>query len=173
MVTHAAEQWLRGLYDSQWVPTVRLATLLLGGTELAESIAAESLLAVYDMRDRLATHDAAVATWRAEVVRRCRVSQRSNAQLRRSEPTKFMPTPDGQEHGDFEKFFRRAEIIDVLHSMAPRQREALVLRYYCDAAPAEVAAELGLSEATVVELIDRGLRALRDELSDRGERWQA
>ncbi len=172
MATRTAEQWLRALYDSQWVPTVRLATLLLGGADVAADIAAEALLAVYDVRDRLETHDAAVATWRAEIVHRCRVSQRSNAQLRRSEPTKFMATPDGQEHGDFEKFFRRAEIIDVLQSMVPRQREALVLRYYCEAAPAEVAAVLGLSRRTVEDLIDRGLKALRDELTDRGERWQ-
>ena len=45
-----------------------------------------------------------------------------------------------------------------------RQREVLALRYGADLKPAEIAAQLELSEANVYQILSRGLRRLREAM---------
>jgi RNA polymerase sigma-70 factor (sigma-E family) len=58
---------------------------------------------------------------------------------------------------------------DVVRGLPPRQRAAVVLRFYEDLPDAEIAALLGCSEATVRSQISRALAAIRSggRLSDR------
>jgi RNA polymerase sigma factor (sigma-70 family) len=52
-------------------------------------------------------------------------------------------------------------IRSMLQSLPPRQREALVLRYYQDLPVAEVSEVMGCSSSTVKKLAARGLAAMR------------
>lgn len=52
----------------------------------------------------------------------------------------------------------------ALAEVPPRQRAALVLRYYCDLSVEETAAMLGCSTGTVKSQTSRGLQALRRAL---------
>ena len=55
-------------------------------------------------------------------------------------------------------------IRSMLQALSPRQREALVLRYYQDMPVAEVAEVMGCSSSTVKKLAARGLTAMRDAM---------
>ncbi|MGN6171748.1 MAG: RNA polymerase sigma factor, partial [Streptosporangiaceae bacterium] len=64
----------------------------------------------------------------------------------------------------FERIERSA-VIAALHGLAPRQREALVLRYYADLSGPQIAAAMGISQGAVKRHTNRGLSALRGMLT--------
>ena len=51
--------------------------------------------------------------------------------------------------------------LDLLQALPPRQRAAVVLRFYCDLSIEQTAAALGCTTGTVKSLTSRGLAALR------------
>jgi RNA polymerase sigma factor (sigma-70 family) len=55
-------------------------------------------------------------------------------------------------------------IRSMLQALPPRQREALVLRYYQDMPVAEVSDVMGCSSSTVKKLAARGLAAMRNTM---------
>lgn len=61
------------------------------------------------------------------------------------------------------------ELLDVLRSLSPKQRAALVLHYYAGYHTKEIAAILGSSAATVRVHLSQGRRRLRRILEDQGE----
>ena len=72
--------------------------------------------------------------------------------------------PDGTDAVD-----QRDQIIRLLSTLPPRQRTAVVLRYWEDLSEAEAARAMGCSVGTVKAACSRGLRRLR-ELSDGSRR---
>ncbi|MEK2488501.1 SigE family RNA polymerase sigma factor [Kitasatospora purpeofusca] len=60
---------------------------------------------------------------------------------------------------------RDEELDAALRSLPPRQRAAVVLRYYADLSVAQVAEELGCSPATAKTHLARAMRTLRQELA--------
>ena len=59
----------------------------------------------------------------------------------------------------------RAELIEALGTLPPRQRAVLVLRYFEDLSEAQVAQLLGCSVGTVKSTASRGLTRLHAALS--------
>jgi len=59
----------------------------------------------------------------------------------------------------------RAELLDALARLTPRQRSVLVLRYFNDLTEAETAEVLGFSPGTVKSNASRGLARLREVLT--------
>jgi RNA polymerase sigma factor (sigma-70 family) len=57
-----------------------------------------------------------------------------------------------------------ARLNDALSSLAPRQREALALRFFSELTTAEIAAAMAISEGSVKVHISRGLRNLKKQL---------
>ncbi|MGA9285760.1 MAG: SigE family RNA polymerase sigma factor [Solirubrobacteraceae bacterium] len=62
-------------------------------------------------------------------------------------------------------FETRAELLDALALLTPRQRAVLVLRYFNDLTEAETAEVLGCSPGTVKSNASRGLARLREALA--------
>ncbi|HEV2451911.1 MAG TPA: sigma-70 family RNA polymerase sigma factor [Streptosporangiaceae bacterium] len=58
----------------------------------------------------------------------------------------------------------REQLWEALGTLSPRQRAALVLRYYEDLPDHQIAALLGCREASVRSLASRGLAILRQEI---------
>ena len=58
-------------------------------------------------------------------------------------------------------------VVAALASLPRRQRDCLVLRYYLELGPPEIAATLGLSPNSVKTHLQRGLRTLEERLADR------
>jgi RNA polymerase sigma factor (sigma-70 family) len=60
----------------------------------------------------------------------------------------------------------RGEMAAALRRLPRRQREVLVLRYYLDLDPAEIAATLRITSSSVRSTLTRGLAALARELRE-------
>ncbi|MDP9223173.1 MAG: sigma-70 family RNA polymerase sigma factor [Actinomycetota bacterium] len=62
-----------------------------------------------------------------------------------------------------------AELLDALGTLPPRQKAALLLRYYADLSTRESAQALNCPEGTVKTLVHRGIKKLRESGAMTGE----
>lgn len=60
----------------------------------------------------------------------------------------------------------RLSVSDALATLPPRQREAVVLRYFVDLPLADIAEAMGCAVGTVKATLHQALRAMRAELED-------
>lgn len=135
------------LYQREYAPMVRLAHLITGSNEVAEDIVQEAFVRMHQSWGR-ADHPGAYL--RRIVVNGCHTWHRR----RRMERERTVrPVIEGVEP-------EGRELLDALARLTPRQRSALVLRFYADMSEAEVAQALGCRPGTVKSLVHRGLREL-------------
>lgn len=151
------------LYAANYRPLVRLATLLVGDMGTAEGVVQDAFIAMHANWRRL--RDRGNAVW---YLRRC-VVNRSHSVLRHRrvvERQALEPLPDmpSAEELAFQQIERSA-VIAALRGLAPRQREAIVLRFYADLSGPQIAVVMGISVGAVKSHIARALSALRSELA--------
>jgi RNA polymerase sigma factor (sigma-70 family) len=72
------------------------------------------------------------------------------------------PAPDmpSAEQGAL-TLLERTAVVTALRSLPPRQREALVLRYYGDLSEAQIASAMGISRGAVKSHTARAIASLR------------
>jgi RNA polymerase sigma-70 factor (sigma-E family) len=148
------------LYQTQWLPMVRLAVLLVGDTLVAEDVAQEAFLALYRNQHRVDEPRAAVAYLRASVVNLARSAIRRRVVGRRH----LSAVDQGKAPGADDRVLlaeEHREVLAALGTLPDRQREVLVLRYWANVSEAEIAQTLGISPGTVKSTASRGLSALR------------
>ena len=136
------------LYRRQLRPMVRLAYLLTGGSPAAEELVQESFLAVHRRWDSIQQPSAYL---RQVVVHRAASHRRRAALEARKAPA---PPPSSVEQPV-------DELRDAIAALPPRQRAAIVLRYYEDLPEADIAAAMACGVPAVKSLLHRGLRELR------------
>jgi RNA polymerase sigma-70 factor (sigma-E family) len=144
---------------------VRLAYLLTGDRAHAEDLAQEAFIRCVGrfqhLRDRRA-FDAylrrAIVNLHTSSLRRRKLERAWIERERSATVTRSASMPDV---GGREDLWR------ALGSLPPRQRAALVLRYYEDLSERDAAEALGCSVAAVKSLVSRGSETLRDLI--RGE----
>ena len=143
-----ADQAVADLYQTHYRPRVRLAALLVSDLATAEEIVQDSFAAVHGRWPALPDTDAALYYLRRSVVRRSRSA------------------PSAQPAGIP---LLGSAVVSALRALPVRQREVLVLRYFADLPPAEVAAVTGMSPAAVRTQATRAMSALRTALRPVGE----
>lgn len=153
---------LSALYVQHAPAAFRLAYLLTGDTGLAEDLVQESFVRLIGRFTDLRRPDAFPAYLRRTVVnlsygvfRRRRVER---AYLHRE---RGLASPDTA--GGLPDVEGRAELWAQLQTLAPRQRAALVLRYYEDLSEQQTAEVMGCSTRTVNSLVTRGIQAMRNQ----------
>jgi len=139
------------LYAAQFVPMVRLATLMCGRVEVARDIVQDAFVALHVKWSGISQP---MAYLRQSVVNGCRTRARWEKR-RRGRVSTVEPSVEPEA----------AELNDVLARLPHRQRAAVVLRYYEGRTEAEIAAILRCRPGSVGPLISRGLQAMRSELS--------
>jgi RNA polymerase sigma-70 factor (sigma-E family) len=152
---------LEMLYASHAPDAARLAYLLTGDRALAEDLVQEAFVRMFGRFRDLRHPEAFGAYLRKTVVNLARTHFRKRGvertyldrESRKPEPT---AAPAGQ----------REEMWDALRSLKPRQRAAIVLRYYEDLTEAQTADVLGCAVGTVKSLVSRGLDQLRAGLAE-------
>ena len=139
------------LYADEFPAMVRLATLMCGRVEVARDIVQDAFVKLHVKWPGV---DTPRAYLRRSVVNGCRSRARWE-RLRRGRPSKHEPATE--QHAE--------EFNDVLMLLTPRQRAAIVLRFYEQRSEAEIAELLGCRPGTVGSLLSRGLARMRHELT--------
>ena len=155
---------LERLYEQHAPGALRLAYVLTGDPDLAQDLVQNAFVRIIGRLGQLRSDQAFGAYLRRTVVnlsygtfRRRRVERAWLARELGVVTRDDTDAPDGLEERD--------ELWHRLASVAPRQRAALVLRYYEDLSEEQAAAVLGCSTRALRSLTSRGLQALRTQES--------
>ncbi|WP_020392600.1 RNA polymerase sigma factor [Kribbella catacumbae] len=147
------------VFDQSHAQLVRLAVLLGAGAD-AEDIVAEAFCQLYRRWPKLRSPDAAPAYVRGAVLNLVRMRWRHLQVVRRHHDRALRPSDDvSAENVVLEREDQRA-VVTALEELAPRQREAIVLRYWMDLKEAEIAAAMGISCGAVKSHTARAMSAL-------------
>jgi RNA polymerase sigma-70 factor (sigma-E family) len=147
------------LYGDYFHSAFRLAYLLTGDRELAEDLVQDAFVRLIGHFGSLRREDSFDAYLKRTIVnlshttfRRRRVERSYLARQHAYHSGQTLDLPDVEQ---------RDELWLQLQTLAPRQRAALILRYYEDLSEHQTAEVLGCSVRTVKSLVARGLAAMR------------
>jgi len=154
-----ATQAVTELYTTHYRSLVRLAVLLVRDVATAEEVVQDSFVAMHGAWRRLRDSDKALSYLRQSVVNRSRSVLRHRVVVDRNAPK---PAPDmpSAEQGAL-SLLERSAVIAALRTLPPRQREALVLKFYADLSEAQIAASMGISQGAVKSHTARGMASMR------------
>ncbi len=157
-----AAQVTTALYAAHYQSLVRLAALLVHDSGTAEEVVQDSFVAMHAHWRRLKDRDKSLMYLRRCVVNRSRSVLRHQRVVDRIAPhaSPYMPSA---EQGAL-VLLERAAVVAALRQLSPRQREALVLRYYAELSDAQIASAMGISRGAVKSHIARAMSALRGVL---------
>ena len=153
------------LYREHAVGLIRLAVVMLGDRPAAEDVVQEAFCGLYRRWSHLSDPAKSLSYVRSSVLNGCRTAMRKRA--RRMDAMLAEPDAASAETGAIIGEEHRA-VVAALRQLPPRQREALVLRFFGDLEEPEIARAMGISRGTVKSTLSRGLAALGDIL---GENW--
>jgi RNA polymerase sigma-70 factor (sigma-E family) len=152
---------LARLYEEHAARAFRLAYLLTGDHDLAEDLVQDVFVKLIGRFADLRSPESFDVYLRRTIVtssyglfRRRRTERAYLARERGLAERTSDVLPDVE---------RKDELWTQLQRIAPRQRAALVLRYYEDLSEHQAAGVLGCSLRTVKSLVTRGIQAMRDQ----------
>jgi RNA polymerase sigma-70 factor (sigma-E family) len=157
-----ADQAIAAMYSTEYRSLVRISVVLVGDVGTAEEVVQDCFVAMHGAWRRLRDNDKAVNYMRRSVVNRSRSVLRRRMVADRHAP-KHEPDMPSAEQGAITRLERNA-VIAALRSLSPRQREALVLRYYLDLSEEQVASAMDISRGAVKSHTARAKAALRTAL---------
>ena len=157
---------LESLLEEQWMPLVRLATLLSGDVDTARDIVQDCYEAIWRLRPDLGDRDHLIAYLRKAVINRSRSRSRRLRTVRRFLAQARPPADAPPADRELLVAERHRALLTHVERLPARQREVVVLRYYCGLSEAETAAVTGVSAGTVKSSAHRALATLRRDLKD-------
>jgi RNA polymerase sigma-70 factor (sigma-E family) len=148
------------LYEAHALSLIRFAYVMLGDRPAAEDVVQEAFLGLYQRWNKL--HDTASAPGylRVSVLNGCRMVLRSGARRddRTARIASELPWESAEATALVSEKYRH--LLRAVQTLPPRQREALVLRYYLDLSEEETARSMGVRRGTVKSATSRALAAL-------------
>ena len=139
------------VYLERYPAMVRVAVLLLGDQAQAEEVVQDAFVAAYRRWSRIESPAAyirqSVTNGCRDVLRRRRIAESLRVRRRAEDPAQ------PHEHVD-----------DLLATLSPKQRLAVVLRFYDDQSIDQIAELLDTRPGTVKSLLHRAMAQLREEL---------
>lgn len=166
------DEQVAALFDEHRAGLCRLAALLLGDRAAAEEVVQEAFLRTFAGWRRVRQPERALGYLRAAVVNQCRSRARRRVTEDRGNRTVWAAEAGRVAH-DVWSGDEAAESIRVLaaiRALPPRQREAVVLRYYADLSEADMAAALGCSAGTVKSQLAKARASLAQLLEEPDDR---
>lgn len=147
----------------------RTAYLMVGDRQLSQDLLQEALTKTYVAWPRLRDPS------RAEAYTRKAITTTAISWYRRrswgERPSDTVPDQSRASHDD--DVTTREVLWRALQQLPPRQRAAIVLRYYEDLTEAQTAHVMGCAVGTVKSQVSAGLRKLRDHLGAVGSNTDA
>jgi RNA polymerase sigma-70 factor (sigma-E family) len=158
-----ASQAVTALYERHALGLTRLAFLMLGDRQTAEDVVQEAFCGLYRAWDRLPDHAHALGYVRSSVLNGSRSALRRSRRVPRAVAVEAAAASaeDAVLAGE-----RQRETVAALRRLPPRQREAVVLRYFADLPEQETAVAMGVSRGTVKSTTSRALAALARMLQE-------
>jgi RNA polymerase sigma-70 factor (ECF subfamily) len=161
-----AEQ-LRAMHDAHSLPLQRyVLRLTRGDQQFAEDVVQESLLRLWQKPEVLARPSESVRAWLNTVAKNLVIDDRRSARFTREQQTDEVPerhTPD-----IFGPSVDKMVLADVLRSLSPEHRAAIVRTYYLGQTISDIAAHERVPPGTVKSRLHYAVRALRTALEERG-----
>lgn len=156
------------LFRAEFASMFRLAHLL--GADDPEDVAQEAFARLHQRWAGLRDRSTAGGYLRATVVNLVRTRrQHLTMAVRRTPPSGPETVPSVE--ADVVARSDNAALIAALNRVAPRHREALVLRFWLDLSQRQIAEAMDVSTGSVKSHVSRGLSALRDELAGEEAPW--
>ncbi|HEV8563422.1 MAG TPA: SigE family RNA polymerase sigma factor [Actinomycetota bacterium] len=154
------------LYARHVDAIVRLAYLLTGDREVAQDIAQDAFIRAFGRWHHLRNGSAFESYLRTTTVNGARSYFR-----RRGVERRFLAREAGlrSAHDQPPEVSLRGRLRDELLALPPRQRAAVVLRYFEDLSEDQTAHLLGCSRGNVKALASKGMARLREVLGDDDE----
>ena len=148
------------LYEAHALGMIRLAHIMLGDRQSAEDVVQEAFCGLYLRWSHLADPGSAVPYVRSAVLNHCRSVLRRRTTSRA--PRAAASSPESVRSAESAVLTReeRDEIMRAVRRLPPRQREALVLRFYLDLPAEETATTMGISPSSVRSATHRALASL-------------
>jgi RNA polymerase sigma-70 factor (sigma-E family) len=142
----------------------RTAYLMVGERQLAQDLLQEAFAKTY-VRWPTLRDPARAEAYTRKVITTTAISwyRRKSWQERPSDTL-----PEASHDGHADELTQREWVWSALQDLPPRQRAAIVLRYYEDLTEAQTAAALGCAVGTVKSQVHAGLATLRTTLDFRG-----
>ena len=153
------------LYEAHALSLIRLAYVMLGDRPAAEDVVQEAFLGLYKRWSQLRDTAGAPGYLRASVLNGCRMVLRSRT--RRDDRTARideLPWESAEATALLSEEYRH--LLRGIQALPPRQREALVLRYYLDLSEEETARSMGVRRGTVKSATSRALAALGQRMQE-------
>ena len=157
-----ASQAVTALYERHALGLTRLAFLMLGDRQTAEDVVQEAFCGLYRAWDRMSDHAHALGYVRASVLNGSRSALRRSRRVARPLAVPAAASAEATVLAGE----RQRETVAALRRLPPRQREAVVLRYFADLAEQETAVAMGVSRGTVKSTTSRALAALARMLQE-------
>jgi RNA polymerase sigma-70 factor (sigma-E family) len=153
-----ASRQVAALYQAHALALVKLAVLMTGDQPTAEDVVQDAFLGLYRRWQGLHDVDKALGYLRSSVLNGCRSVHR----LRFRRQGIILDPPEHADSAEAEAMLGEAhrEVLAALRRLPPRQREAVVLRYYLDMTEDQAAQAMGVGRGTVKSATSRGIAAL-------------
>lgn len=154
------QSWVRAHGDA----LMRFAYLVIGDRDRAADAVQDALVSACQRWQRIVTHGSPDAYLRRCVVNADNSRWRRFLRRERLEPDPTLFARPSTTVDTAGQVVLEDAMWSLCRQLPPRQRAAIVLRYYDDRADAEIAAILGCSANTVRSQIHRGLATLRTSI---------
>jgi RNA polymerase sigma-70 factor (sigma-E family) len=144
----------------------KLAMVMLGDLRAAEDVVQDAFCGLYRRWHHLDDPAKALQYVRSAVLNSCRTHLRTRGRTQRRDLSLAHSDAPSAEEGALLAEEHR-EVLAALRRLPPRQREALVLKYYLGLSEADIAATMAVSPGTVKSTTSRALSALGRLLGER------
>ena len=163
MATPATIADFGAFYELTYSTAYRTAFAIVGESALAADAVQDAYLSAFRQRDRF-RGDSSAETWLIRIVVNAAISTARRQRVRWVEPIAH-PAHDGDEARTTE----RLSVVSALQGLPPKERAAVVLRFYLDYDYATIARCLYTSTGTVGSWLSRAIDRLRPMLETSSE----
>ena len=153
---------MRVLYEEHGPALWRYAVRLTRDPARAEDVVQEAFCGLYRAWDRMSDHAHALGYVRASVLNGSRSALRRSRRV----PRPLAVPAAASAEAIVLAGERQRETVAALRRLPPRQRQAVVLRYFAELPEQETAAAMGVSLGTVKSTTSRALAALARMLQE-------
>lgn len=158
------DQLVSTLFAAEGARLVSLARFFVDDRTAAEDLVQEAFIRLARSAGRIRDEAKAAAYLRSIVINLARDHNRRGLVSLRHRPPPQPDEPSAEERAAATQARRR--VVEAIRRLPRRQRDCVVMRYYLELPPDEIAATLGLSTNSVKTHLQRGLRALETRLGE-------